>query len=96
MYMCCTGMYMCVYMYVHVCVHVCTYVCTCMYIWFNHNYIHISILAKETNPIKITFPDGKTMEAESWRTTPYDIACKISKGLADNTVISKVRWMVRL
>lgn len=52
------------------------------------------IAAKETNPIKVTFPDGKTMEAESWRTTPYDIACKISKGLADNAVISKVNGVV--
>lgn len=29
------------------------------------------------------------MEGSSWRTTPYDIASQISKGLADNVVISK-------
>lgn len=30
------------------------------------------------------------MEGQSWRTTPYDVAVGISKGLADNTVIAKV------
>lgn len=33
----------------------------------------------------------KTAEGESWRTTPYQIACKVvSKGWADGLVISKV------
>jgi hypothetical protein len=30
------------------------------------------------------------VEAKSWRTTPYEIACGISKGLADSTVVAKV------
>lgn len=38
----------------------------------------------------MTLPDGKVIEGQSWRTTPYDIASQISKGLADNTVVSKV------
>merc|ERR1719474_1035879 len=41
-------------------------------------------------PIKITLPDGKEVPAESWRTTPYDVALGISKGLADNCVVAKV------
>uniref|UniRef100_H3BH99 threonine--tRNA ligase n=2 Tax=Latimeria chalumnae TaxID=7897 RepID=H3BH99_LATCH len=40
--------------------------------------------------IKITLPDGKVVEGKSWKTTPYQIACGISQGLADNTVIAKV------
>ncbi|XP_050966800.1 threonine--tRNA ligase 1, cytoplasmic [Labeo rohita] len=46
--------------------------------------------AKESKPIKITLPDGKVVDGESWKTTPYQVACGISQGLADNTVISKV------
>merc|ERR1711872_607754 len=38
----------------------------------------------------ITLPDGKEVSAESWRTTPYDVALGISKGLADNCVVAKV------
>lgn len=48
------------------------------------------LAAKEPKPIKVTLPDGKVMDGESWRTTPLNIAEKISKGLADNTVIAKV------
>ena len=46
--------------------------------------------AQESQPIKVTLPDGKTVGGASWKTTPYDVACQISKGLADNTVIAKV------
>lgn len=30
------------------------------------------------------------MDGQSWRTTPFEIAQKISKGLAEEVVISKV------
>jgi len=40
--------------------------------------------------VKVTLPDGKQVDAQTWRTTPYDIACGISKGLADNCVVAKV------
>jgi len=40
--------------------------------------------------ITVTLPDGKTLPGKSWRTTPYDVALSISKGLADNTIIAKV------
>lgn len=48
------------------------------------------LAAKVPEPIGITLPDGKVVEGQSWRTTPYEIALGISKGLADNTVIAKV------
>ena len=44
----------------------------------------------------MTLPDGKVMDGQSWRTTPYDVACQISKGLADNTVIAKVHHIPAL
>ncbi|XP_041375523.1 threonine--tRNA ligase 1, cytoplasmic-like isoform X2 [Gigantopelta aegis] len=48
------------------------------------------VAAQPVQPIKITLPDGKVVEAKSWRTTPYEVAKGISQGLADNTVIAKV------
>lgn len=42
-------------------------------------------------PITITLPDGSTREGTSWETSPMSIALGISKGLADKTVIAKVR-----
>lgn len=45
---------------------------------------------KVPKPIKVKLPDGREMPGESWRTTPLQIAEQISKGLADNCVISKV------
>ncbi|XP_023320100.1 threonine--tRNA ligase, cytoplasmic isoform X1 [Eurytemora carolleeae] len=48
-------------------------------------------LAEQTPaPISVTLPDGKQVAGESWRTTPYDVALGISKGLADNTVVARV------
>lgn len=42
---------------------------------------HDSILAekgkKDSKPIKVTLPDGKQVDAESWKTTPYQVACEI-------------------
>uniref|UniRef100_A0A8K9UI30 threonine--tRNA ligase n=1 Tax=Oncorhynchus mykiss TaxID=8022 RepID=A0A8K9UI30_ONCMY len=45
---------------------------------------------KDSKSIKVTLPDGKVVEAESWKTTPYQVAAGISQGLADATVIAKV------
>nr|KAF6491190.1 hypothetical protein HJG59_017804 [Molossus molossus] len=46
---------------------------------------HDAILAekaeKDSKPIKVTLPDGKQVDAESWKTTPYQIACGIRYGL---------------
>ncbi|XP_072472941.1 threonine--tRNA ligase 2, cytoplasmic [Notamacropus eugenii] len=46
--------------------------------------------ANESKLIKIMLIDGKVVEGESWKTTPYQVAAGISQGLADNTVIAKV------
>lgn len=40
-------------------------------------------------------PDGKIVDGKSWETTPLQIALEISKGLADNAVISKVNDEVK-
>merc|ERR1711936_459982 len=48
------------------------------------------IAAEVPKPLTVTLPDGKTVAGETWRTTPYDIALGISKGLADNCVVAKV------
>ena len=48
------------------------------------------LAAKTPEDITITLPDGKTVPGQSWRTTPYDVACGISKGLADSAVVAKV------
>uniref|UniRef100_A0A8C7UJX4 threonine--tRNA ligase n=1 Tax=Oncorhynchus mykiss TaxID=8022 RepID=A0A8C7UJX4_ONCMY len=37
-----------------------------------------------------TLPDGRRVEGQAWVTTPYQLACGISQGLADNAVISQV------
>lgn len=55
-----------------------------------HEALMAERAAKDSKPIKVTLPDGKVVEAESWKTTPYQVACGISQGLADNTVIAKV------
>ncbi|XP_069562663.1 threonine--tRNA ligase 1, cytoplasmic [Brachyistius frenatus] len=55
-----------------------------------HEALMAERAAKDSRPIKVTLPDGKVVEAESWKTTPYQVACGISQGLADNTVIAKV------
>ncbi|KAG7481331.1 hypothetical protein MATL_G00065580 [Megalops atlanticus] len=55
-----------------------------------HDALMAERAAKDSKPIKITLPDGKVVDGESWKTTPYQVACGISQGLADNTVIAKV------
>ena len=47
-------------------------------------------LAQKSASLKVTLPDGTVVDGESWKTTPYDIAGGISRGLADSTVIAKV------
>ncbi|XP_008416273.1 threonine--tRNA ligase 1, cytoplasmic [Poecilia reticulata] len=55
-----------------------------------HDALIAERAATDSQPIKVTLPDGKVVEAKSWKTTPYQVACGISQGLADNTVIAKV------
>ncbi|RMC16587.1 hypothetical protein DUI87_06524 [Hirundo rustica rustica] len=59
-----------------------------------HDALLAERAANDSKPIKVTLPDGKKVDAESWKTTPYQIACGISQGLADNTVIAKVNKVV--
>lgn len=49
---------------------------------------------RERKQIKVTLPDGRVVDGESWTTTPYDIASGISAGLANNSVISKVNGVL--
>ncbi|NXE60624.1 SYTC2 ligase, partial [Calcarius ornatus] len=46
--------------------------------------------ANQSKSIKITLTDGETLEGESWKTTPYQLAVGISQVLASNAVIAKV------
>ncbi|XP_039348877.1 threonine--tRNA ligase 2, cytoplasmic isoform X2 [Mauremys reevesii] len=55
---------------------------------------HDALLAyrasNQSKPIKVILADGKVIEGESWKTTPYQLAAGISRGLADNAVIATV------
>ncbi|XP_071011914.1 threonine--tRNA ligase 1, cytoplasmic [Oncorhynchus clarkii lewisi] len=55
-----------------------------------HDALMAERAEKDSKSIKVTLPDGKVVEAESWKTTPYQVAAGISQGLADATVIAKV------
>ncbi|XP_035760778.1 threonine--tRNA ligase 2, cytoplasmic-like [Neolamprologus brichardi] len=46
--------------------------------------------AADSKPITVELPDGRKVEGKAWLTTPYQLACNISQGLADNAVISRV------
>ncbi|KAI5237221.1 Threonine--Trna Ligase 2, Cytoplasmic [Manis pentadactyla] len=43
-----------------------------------------------SNVITVRVADGKTVEGEVWKTTPYQVAAEISQELAENTVVAKV------
>ncbi|VDM75192.1 unnamed protein product [Strongylus vulgaris] len=61
---------------------------------YSPDFIVHKCAERDPTPIKITLPDGKQFDGEAWRTTPLQIAEKISKGLADTTVIAKVNGEV--
>lgn len=42
-----------------------------------HDALMAERATKDSKPIKVTLPDGKVVEAESWKTTPYKVACGI-------------------
>ncbi|XP_071449349.1 threonine--tRNA ligase 1, cytoplasmic isoform X2 [Hetaerina americana] len=54
----------------------------------------MEIQAKNPVPITVTLPDGKKIDCQAWRTSPYEVARGISQGLADNTVIAKVNGVL--
>ncbi|KAK7198175.1 threonyl-tRNA synthetase [Novymonas esmeraldas] len=41
-------------------------------------------------PIKVSLPDGKVMDAESWVTCPLDIAKRLSNSLPDKVIVARV------
>uniref|UniRef100_A0A452VJS3 threonine--tRNA ligase n=1 Tax=Ursus maritimus TaxID=29073 RepID=A0A452VJS3_URSMA len=43
-----------------------------------------------SNVITVRVADGKTVEGEVWKTTPYQVAAEISPELAESTVVAKV------
>ncbi|XP_046897984.1 threonine--tRNA ligase 1, cytoplasmic [Hypomesus transpacificus] len=56
-----------------------------------------SLLARrvaDSQAITVQLPDGQNVQAQSWITTPYQLACGISQGLADNAVISRVNGVL--
>ena len=55
-----------------------------------------SLDAKPDMPIKITLPSGDIKEGIAFKTSPYDIAMGISKGLAESVVIAKVAYSHKL
>ncbi|XP_015348626.1 threonine--tRNA ligase 2, cytoplasmic isoform X2 [Marmota marmota marmota] len=57
-----------------------------------HQLLHAMCETKEnaSNVIAVRLADGKTVEGEIWKTTPYNVAAEISQELAENTVVAKV------
>ncbi|XP_046291782.1 threonine--tRNA ligase 2, cytoplasmic [Marmota monax] len=57
-----------------------------------HQLLHAMCETKEnaSNVIAVRLTDGKTVEGEIWKTTPYNVAAEISQELAENTVVAKV------
>lgn len=49
---------------------------------------------KPSQTIKMTLPDGSVKDADTFRTSPYDIAKGISQGLAQSAVIAKVNGVL--
>ncbi|KAG5466722.1 hypothetical protein LSCM1_00896 [Leishmania martiniquensis] len=41
-------------------------------------------------PIKVSLPDGKVVDAESWVTCPLDIAKRLSNSLPDKVIVARV------
>ena len=46
--------------------------------------------------IQITLPDGTVKEGVAFKTSPYDVALSIAKGLADSIIIARVVYTRRL
>ncbi|EXB82632.1 Threonine--tRNA ligase [Morus notabilis] len=51
-------------------------------------------LSLQSDPIKITLPDGTVKEGKKWVTSPFDVAKEISKSLAANALISQVNGVL--
>lgn len=66
-------------------------------LWDRLYAVQESRLAKKPKQeIQITLPDGKVLNGTSWETTPMMIAQSISKGLAQQVVVAKVKYSNRI
>ena len=57
------------------------------------------LAAKTPSAISVTLPDGKVLTENkvgekymTWKTSPYDVACTISQGLADSATVARVTY----
>ncbi|XP_065188479.1 threonine--tRNA ligase 1, cytoplasmic-like [Sycon ciliatum] len=48
------------------------------------------VAGKVSERIAVTLLDGRVLEGQSWRSTPYELASQVSNGLADSSVVAKV------
>jgi len=64
-------------------------------LWAVQETERTTILENEQK-ITVTLPDGTKKEGIAFKTSPYDIAASISKGLADSIIIAKVAYSNRL
>lgn len=51
---------------------------------------HDEIAPKPQTIIKVSLPNGKTVEGTSWKSSPYEIAKTISDKYADSAIVAKV------
>ena len=56
----------------------------------------INFPAFPREPIKITMPDGAVRDGTSFETSPYDVAMKIHRKLAEQTILAKVKYSRRV
>ncbi|XP_060114650.1 threonine--tRNA ligase, mitochondrial [Heteronotia binoei] len=47
-------------------------------------------VSKDSRPIRISLPDGRAVEGEAWKTTPYQVALRTSQSLAKAAVTARV------
>lgn len=56
----------------------------------------VALAAKPHDPIRVTLPDGKVVEAVAFETTPLDIANGISKALGKRACVARVVYTRRV
>ncbi|XP_030043425.1 threonine--tRNA ligase, mitochondrial [Microcaecilia unicolor] len=59
-----------------------------------HNTRFAERILTESRVIRITLPDGRQVKGEALKTTPYEIALQISKGLAESAVTARVNGIL--
>ena len=61
-----------------------------------HDLMNFPRVGFPREAIKVTLPDGAVKEGKSFETSPFDIACQISKQFAEKIVVSKVKFAKRV